>query len=100
MAAALQQCDTPLLPAHRRLQTLQTVAFLSSYAMLHPEERFLIVVPKVGGPACTLSLWSCGVLSPPVTVLCCVETRWSRVEPAALCRTACHLGRRLSRATG
>jgi SNF2 family DNA or RNA helicase len=29
------------------VQTLQTVAFLSSYALLHPEERFLVAVPKI-----------------------------------------------------
>lgn len=32
-------------------KTLQTVAFLSAYARLHPQERFLVVVPKVGGLA-------------------------------------------------
>jgi hypothetical protein len=29
------------------LQTLQTVAFLSSFSMLKPKARFLVLVPKV-----------------------------------------------------
>lgn len=33
------------------LQTLQTVAFLSSFAVKDPEARFLVLVPKARGPA-------------------------------------------------
>lgn len=42
--------------AYCALQTLQTVAFLASYALLHPDERFLVAVPKASGSglACTV----------------------------------------------
>lgn len=33
------------------LQTLQTVALLSSFAVKEPEARFLVLVPKARGPA-------------------------------------------------
>jgi SNF2 family DNA or RNA helicase len=39
-------------------KTLQTVALLSSYSVLHPEARFLVLVPKVGtrgAPECASS---------------------------------------------
>ena len=49
-----------MCPARLRciaLQTLQTVAFLSSFSMLKPEVRFLVLVPKVGDVQVVISVF-------------------------------------------